>query len=178
MCAVIDWAGVGDGGLCRGALLFSIFLTACSPVPDPSAGLTPEEAVKLIEQVAPSNLSSEIVAEAFALGSRATDVQREDLTQSLVGHRVEWSIPVFEVQYTEGRYTVTSQAIPIADPNAAALTRVMAIVIPRSEADEALLRAVKTEDLIRIRGIVQEIRLRTFVVVVPAVVVNAANDKL
>jgi hypothetical protein len=51
-------------------------------------------------------------------------------------------------------------------------------VIPRSEADEALLRAVKTEDLIRIRGIVQEIRLRTFVVVVPAVVVNAANDKL
>ena len=86
---------------------------------------------------------------------------------------------MFEVQYTEGRYTVTSLAIPISDPNAAALTRVMAIgVIPRSEADEALLRVVKTEDVIGIRGIVQEIRLRTFVVVVPAVVVNAANDKL
>jgi hypothetical protein len=79
---------------------------------------------------------------------------------------------VFEVRYAEGRYTVTSQAIPISDPNAAALTRVMAIVIPRSEADEALLRVVKTGDVIGIRGVVQEIRLRTFVVVVPAVVVG------
>ena len=82
----MDWAGVGDGGRCRGAWLLSIFLTACSPVPDPSAGLTPEEAVKLIEQVAPSNLSPDTVAEAFALGSRSTDVQRDDLTQALVGH--------------------------------------------------------------------------------------------
>jgi hypothetical protein len=119
-------------------------------------------------------LAPETVAEAFALGSRATDVQREDLTQSLMGHRVEWSFPVYEVEYAEGRYTVTSQPIPIQDPEAAALTRVMAFVIPRSEEDHALLRAVKTDDVIRIRGIVQEIRLRTFVVVVPAVVVIAS----
>jgi len=158
--------------VCRGVLLLSILLAACAPVPDPSSGLSIEETVKLIEQVAPSDLALEAVADAFALGSRATDVQREDITQALVGHSVEWSIPVFDVQYADGRYTVTSQAIPISDPNAAALTRVMAIVIPRSEADEALLRAVKTGDMIRIRGIVQEIRLRTFVVVVPAVVVE------
>lgn len=151
------------------AVAMSLVLAGCTPVPDPSAGLSVEESVQLIEQVAPSDLSLETVAEAFALGSRATDVQREDLTQSLEGHRVEWSIPVFEVQYADGRYTVTSQAMPISDPNAVALTRVMAIVIPRSEEDDALLRAVKTDDVIRIRGIVQEIRLRTFVVVVPAV---------
>ncbi|MCX7063064.1 MAG: hypothetical protein NT024_00510, partial [Proteobacteria bacterium] len=108
--------------------------------------------------------------EAFALNSRATDVQRDDLRQALVGHSVEWSFPVFEVQYADGRYTVTSQPLPIADPNATALTRVMAFVVPQSEADNALLRAVKTGEVIRVRGIVQEIRLRTFVVVVPGVV--------
>jgi hypothetical protein len=165
------WAGRGLGG--RALLLSVLLAVGCAPVPDPSAGLSAEEVVQLIEQVAPSGLAPETVAEAFALGSRATDVQRDDLTQGLVGHSVEWSIPVFEVQYAEGRYTVSSQAIPITDPNAAALTRVMAIVIPRSEADEALLRAVRTDDVIRVRGIVQEIRLRTFVVVVPAVVVKA-----
>ena len=158
-----------------GVVVLSLVLAAgCAPVPDPSAGLSVEESVQLIEQVAPSELSPETVAEAFALGSRATDVQRDDITQSLVGHRVEWSFPVYEVEYAEGRYTVTSQPIPIEDTEAAALTRVMAFVIPRSEADEKLLRAVKTDDVIRIRGIVQEIRLRTFVVVVPAVVVG--ND--
>ena len=155
-----------------GAVLVGLLLVGCAPVPDPSAGLSVEETVKLIEQVAPSGLAPETVAEAFALNSRATDVQRDDLTQALVGHSVEWSFPVFEVQYAEGRYTVTSQPIPIADPNATALTRVMAFVVPQSEADDALLRAVKTGDVIRIRGIVQEIRLRTFVVVVPGVVVR------
>lgn len=173
----VDGVGAGCVRVATGVAVVavSLLLEGCAPVPDPSAGLSVEESVQLIEQVAPSDLSPETVAEAFALGSRATDVQREDLTQSLVGHRVEWSIPVFEVQYADGRYTVTSQAIPISDSNAAALTRVMAFVIPRSEADEKLLRAVKTDDVIRIRGIVQEIRLRTFVVVVPAVVIGR-ND--
>ena len=146
-------------------------LAGCAPVPDPSAGLSVEESVQLIDQVAPSELSPDTVAEAFAINSRATDVQRDDLTQALVGHSVEWSLPVYEVAFQDGRYTVTSQPIPIQDTEAVALLRVMAIVIPQSEADEALLRAVKTDEVIRIRGIVQEIRLRTIVVVVPAVVV-------
>ena len=154
-------------------VLSLLLLPGCAPVSDPSAGLSVEESIQLIEQVAPSDLSPETVAEAFAINTRATDVQREDITQALVGHRVEWSFPVYEVEYAEGRYTVTSQPIPIQDLEAVALTRVMAFVIPQSEADEALLRAVKTNDVIRIRGIVQEIRLRTFVVVVPAVVVGS-----
>ena len=176
MTGVMDRAGVGCRGLGCGVLLLSVLMAGCAPVPDPSVGLSVEESVKLIEQVAPSDLSPETVAEAFALGSRATDVQRDDLTQALVGHRVEWSFPVYEVEYAEGRYTVTSQPIPIQDTEAVALTRVMAFVIPRSEADGALLRGVKTDDVIRIRGIVQEIRLRTFVVLVPAVVVGVADS--
>jgi hypothetical protein len=93
-----------------------------------------------------------------------------------VGHRVEWDIPVYEVSYSEGRYEVTSQPIPIQDPEAAALIRVMAFVIPTHKGDEELLQAVKTDDVIRVRGIVQEIRLRTIVAVVPAIVVAPKAD--
>ena len=167
------------GQLCRGtgsaALVLSVLLAACAPVPDPSAGLTPEESVALIDQVESSDIALETIAEAFALGSRSTDVQRENLTASLIGHRVEWDIPVYEVSYSEGRYEVTSQPIPIQDPEAAALIRVMAFVIPRDKADDELLQAVKTDDVIRVRGIVQEIRLRTIVAVVPAVVSQASQ---
>ena len=160
----------------RAALLLSVLLTACAPVPDPSAGLSVEESVALIERVEASDLALETIAEAFALGSRATDVQRENLTAGLVGHRVEWDIPVYEVSFSEGRYEVTSQPIPIQDAEAAALIRVVASVIPKSKADEELLQAVKTDDVIRVRGIVQEIRLRMIVAVVPAVVVHTASS--
>jgi hypothetical protein len=144
-------------------------------VSDPSVGLSVEESIALIEQVDASDLALETIAEAFALGTRATDVQRENLRAELVGRRVEWEIPVYEVSFSEGRYEVTSQSIPIQDPEAAPLIRVMAVVIPKDEADDALLQAVKTDEVIRVRGIVQEIRLRTVVAVVPAVVVPKAR---
>lgn len=155
--------------------MLSVLLTACAPVPDPSAGLTPEESVALIDQVEPSDIALETIAETFALGSRSTDVQRENLTAGLVGHRVEWDIPVYEVSLSGGRYEVTSQPIPIQDPEAAALIRVVAVAVPRNDADDALLQAVKTDDVIRVRGIVQEIRLRTIVAIVPAVLDTAVE---
>ena len=46
-------------------------------------------------------------------------------------------------------------------------------MIPQNDADDALLQAVKTDDVIRVRGIVQEIRLRTIVAIVPAIVVSS-----
>jgi len=154
------------------AALLSAILAGCAPVPDPSAGLSPEESVALIEQVEARDIALEAIAETFAIGSRSTDVQRGNLTAELVGRRVEWDIPVYEVSYSDGRYEVTSQPIPIQDPEATALIRVIAFVIPRSKADEELLQAVKTDDVLRVRGIVQEIRLRTIVAVVPAIVVT------
>lgn len=168
---VVSTCGVAG----RVALLLSVLLTACAPVPDPSAGLSVEESVALIDQVEASDLALGTIAEAFALNTRATDVQRENLTADLVGRRVEWDIPVYEVSFSEGRYEVTSQPIPIQDPEAAALIRVMAIVIPRNTEDDALLQVVKTDDVIRVRGIVQEIRLRTIVAVVPAVIAEGAG---
>ena len=63
-----------------------------------------DESLALIDQVEASETPLETVAEAFALGTRATDVQRENLQADLVGRRVEWDIPVYEVSFNEGRY--------------------------------------------------------------------------
>ena len=93
-------------------------ISGCAPVPDPSAGLSTEESIALIDQVEASDVTLETIAEAFALNTRATDVQRENLQAELVGRRVEWDIPVYEVSLSDGRYEVTSQPIPIQDAEA------------------------------------------------------------
>jgi hypothetical protein len=152
-----------------------VLLAGCAPIEDPSADLSVVETAALIERTPHSSLTPETVAEAFALGTRATDVQREIIKAELVGHVVEWALLVYDVEYTDGRYAVTSQPIPIADTDAVPLLRVKAFVVPQSEADRALLQAVKTDDVIRIRGMAQEIRLRTVVVLVPGVVVRPAE---
>ena len=170
-----DRAGLRCSPVAAWALGLSALLAGCAPAPDPSAALSVEESVALIDQVEASDLALETIAEAFALGTRATDVQREKLKAELIGRRVEWDIPVYEVSHSEGRYEVTSQPVPIKDSEAVALIRVMAVVIPQGDADHALLQAVKTDDVIRVRGIVQEIRLRTIVALVPAVVVHSTE---
>ena len=96
------------------------------------------------------------------------------LATDVVGRAVEWDLTVYEVEVSEGRFKITSQAIPITDADAVPLLRVVAILLPQNEADDALLRAVKTDDVIRIRGVVQEVRLRTIAVIMPAVVGHGA----
>ena len=160
----------------RAALLGSILLiAACTPVADPSAGLPPDESIALIDQVESTSIDLTTIAEAFALNTRATEVQRENLLSDLLGRRAEWQIPVYEISREGERYHVKSQPIPVTDANAVALIRVFAVVIPRGPADEALLESARTDDAIRVRGIVQEIRLRTIVAIVPAVVVGVTS---
>ena len=156
----------------------SLLSAGCTPIPDPSAGLSPDATVELIDRATPTVSSPTDIAEAFALGTRATDVQREMLLSALVGRAVRWTVPVYDVAYSNGRYQVTSQPIAIMDPEAVPLIRVMAIVIPQSDTDDARLRAVQTDDVVRLHGIVQEIRLRTVIVITPAVLIPTEEPNL
>jgi hypothetical protein len=117
--------------------MLSAFQSGCAPVSDPSAGMSVAEAVKLIDHAPLSGLKPEAVAEAFALNSRFTDVQRDMLQSQLVGHSIEWELQVYEVESDDGRYKVTSQAIPVKDPDAVPLLRVVAFVLPQNKAHDS-----------------------------------------
>lgn len=146
-----------------------VALAGCAPLADPSTGLTAVEITEMIEGTQRSLLTPLEVAEALALGGRATNVQRELLASRLVRHVVDWDLPIYDVTYSSGRYQVTTQPIPSADPDAIPLLRVVAVVVPQDPTDESFLRTIKTDDPIRVRGIAQEIRLRTVIVIAPAV---------
>ena len=154
-------------------VLFMVGLVAgcggSAPAADPQSIAA---AIERIEATPPSAITPEQVAEAFALGSRATDLQRDLLERDLIDSVVEWDLKVYEVAFADGFYKVTSQAIPIEAGDALQLLRVAAFVQAQDAADEGLLRSVRTDDVIRIRGIVREIQLRTVLVVWPGVVVG------
>jgi len=154
------------------AALLAVLAGCGSGSDEPAPVQSTAELIATIMQATPGPMTPEQVAEAFALGSSSTDLQRELIEKDLVGSVVEWDIRVYEVSYAGGRYKITSQPISIASVDAIQLTRVVALIQAQSNEDDDLLRAVRTDDVLRIRGVVQDIVLRTVVTIGPAVVVN------
>lgn len=137
------------------------------------AGVTPQEAeVAALREAEVNPITPEAVAETFAFGTKSTDLQRDVLEQTLVGSVVEWELVVYDIAYADGMYELTSKRIPIQSQEALPLVHVFARIQAQGAEDEALLRSVKTDDQIRIRGVVQDVLFRTRVVIEPAVVVG------
>ena len=163
-----------------GALFFSPLLGGCDesapPAGDPtdstSAQPSIDEVIAAIKAATPNPITPEVVAETFVLGGTATDLQREVMKKSLVGSVVEGDLVVYEVAYSEGRYQITSEPIQISSPAPVQLVAVVAWIQSQGPEDEAFLRSVKTGDPIRIRGLVQDVFLRTMVKIGPGIVVR------
>lgn len=150
--------------------LLSVLLGCGSSSNEPAARSLQTHSIASILKATPNPLMPEQVAEAFALGSDFTDLQRDLIKKDLVGNVVEWDIQVYEVSYADGLYKVTSQELPITSTDAIPLIRVVAIVQAQDERDNQLLRSIKTNDALRIRGVAQDIVLRTIVTIAPAVI--------
>lgn len=130
------------------------------------------EQIAEIASASTNPITPEQVSEVFALGSEFTDLQRDILHKELLGSVVEWDIQVYEIKYADGVYKVTSQPIPIKSRQAVNMLRASFAVYPQDERDHELLQKAKTNDRIKIRGKVQDIVLRTVVLIEPAVLVS------
>lgn len=155
------------------ALILTIFLTGCGEdKTDGAVKQNIETELAEVMRAAPSPIQPEQVAEAFALGSNFTDLQRDILRKELIGNVVEWTIPIYEVEMDEGSYKISSQPIPIKSREAYELLRVVCFVYPKNDAEIERLQLVKTNDKIKIRGKVRDIVVRTAVVVEPALLAD------
>lgn len=149
------------------ALLGTLF--GCGDRPDDSqVRQSPKEQLAEIASAQVNPVTPEQVSEVFALGSDSTDLQRDLLSKELVGSVVEWNIQVYEIDYADGVYKVTSQPIPIKSKQAVNMLRASVSIYPMSGGHHDLLRKAKTNDTIKVRGKVQDIVLRTVVLIEPA----------
>ncbi len=151
-------------------ILIALFLSACH-------NQTPVEAKPVVDQLAElvdakiSSVTPEQVSEVFSLGSDSTDLQRDILIKELVGSVVEWDVKVYEVDYVDDVYKISSQPFPVKSKEAISMMRASIALSPSSDKDNEFLRKVKTNGSIRIRGKVQDVVLRTVVVIEPAILV-------
>ena len=160
------------------ALTAAVLLTGCGGGEEPSESAAAQEpafTLADLEAGKPVAVTPEQLAEAFALGSTSTDLQRELLEKEVAGQVVEWDLQLYEVSLEGDLYTVSTQPVPVEDTDTVNLIRIIAMVRARNGEEEAYLRAVKTGDPIRVRGRVTGIALRTAVVLEPAVVVKATE---
>ena len=149
----------------------ALMLGGCGSAPE-AVGNPMEQVEQILASAPRSEVPLSEVAETFAWGSTATDLQRERLKQVLIGHVVEWEIAVYEVSLEDGRYTITSKTDPGANAGSFSLISVRAQVVPRDDADRQLIEALKTGDRLQLRGVVQDVVIRVVVTVGPAVVVG------
>lgn len=148
-------------------LVLTLSLLGCGPNQHSDA-MNLKQVIDAIVLAKPTAVTPEQAAEAFALGSDATDLQRDILKKELIGKVVDWEISIYEIEQEEGGYKMISQPIQIKSKRATGLLRVVAHVHPRGDVDLEVLRKSKTNDVIRIRGRVQEVVMRTAVFVGPA----------
>jgi len=158
-------------------VLITVVLLACDG-PTSVGQSRPPTATELDElrRSPTTHLSPEEVAETFALGGDFTDVQRDVLTKELVGSVVEWNIHVYNVEHSGGAYDVLSQPFPVRSPDAINVLRASLRVYPQSARDREVLLAAKTNDAIRVRGLVQAVSFRAIVFVAPAVLVPETGE--
>jgi hypothetical protein len=151
-----------------------VALGGCSPAASPeSLDSSVREAIAQLATLQPVGTDLGTVAETFALNTRSTNVQREALERQLLGNAVQWPIKVYEVTQDGEAYKILSQPIPITDPSATPLLRVLAVVFPQSERDRNAIEALRTGDTVAVKGYVRSISLRTVLTVHPAVLAGA-----
>ena len=155
-------------------VLLGLALSACENSERAPADTRAVPTIADIVQTQPIALTLEQVSDAFALGSNATDLQREMMQNELVGAVVRWRITVYEIESAEGgKFKVISEPSLTGGSQGLSLLHVQAIVTPLSDADRKMITALRTGDNLVIKGRVQEIVLRSAVVIPLAVLETA-----
>ncbi|MBK9325783.1 MAG: hypothetical protein IPN00_05405 [Hydrogenophilales bacterium] len=137
------------------AIVLSLF--GCGKAGQAPPQKSTADEIHSVIQAQPVSVTPEQAAEVFALGSEATDLQRDLLKKELIGNVIVWNIQVYEIELKGESYKVTSQPIPIQPAQAVGVLRVVAFVYPRNGADLNALRQAKTNDIFKLRGKVQDI---------------------
>ena len=123
----------------------------------------------------PSGLRAEVeLSEMFALGSKHTDLQRENKLNEIKGQIVEWTLPVYEVRRAGDGYKIQTQTKVRLGAFGSELVGAFVSVTPRSDQDRQVIEALKTDDLVTFKGRIAGVSLRHFEIRPAVLVVRGA----
>ena len=116
------------------------------------------------EATDPLQIQGEL-SDTFLPYSDYTDLQRDKMTERVIGRIVQWTFPVYEISLSDGIYTIRAQSTQ-------RLLTIHAYVKASGPEDDALLESLKTNDFITLKGRISGISLRTVIVLNPAIVIH------
>jgi len=146
----------------------AIVCSACDEAPTSKPHSFSAVEVNQILASSPVSVSWEDVAATFALGGLNTDLQRQMMTDKLIGHVVEWRIRVYDISLEGNRYRLISEPAEIPATDAFNIIRVVAFIPATDTQSVDALQAAQTGTMLTVRGLVREITLRSAVVLAPA----------
>lgn len=103
------------------------------------------------------------LAEVFGFGTDFTDIQRENKLKEIKGSVVAWQLPVYEVKRDGEHYRVQTQNPKTFGQNEAIVPTIISIT-PLSAEDKSLIEAMKTGDIISIKGRIADVKLRHIII--------------
>jgi len=126
-----------------------------------------QETMSSLEQAEVSDLkASGKLGEMFNLGSKHTDIQREESEAYIKGKVVEWSLRVYEVSKHEDYYRVQTQTEMMSTPK---VVSAFVNIYPRNESELAKVKTLKTDDIVTFKGIITGVSMRS-INVSPAII--------
>lgn len=161
------WAGAGAGVLVIGLVLIG-GQTTSKPKEDLLAELANAQ---------PSALRAEgELSELFALGSKNTNLQRENKLKEIKGQIVQWQLPVYEVSRSGDIYKVQTQTSIRVGSYGQDLVGTFIYITPRDDAERQTIEALKTDDLILFKGRIFDSSLRSLEIKPAILVVQRTTD--
>lgn len=128
-----------------------------------------DDPIVTLKKATPSDiLPNGKLAELFNLGSKNTDLQREDAFNAIKGKVVEWTLPVYEVERDgdKGYKIQTGQGDYVGT---------FIYITPQNANDDIMIKNLKTDDMVKIKGIISDESIRNLVIK-PAIIVSDASN--
>lgn len=150
----------------------SVCCGGCGEQNSVASAYSAEADVALLRQSIPAEISLKDVVDTYVVGSRNTDLQRERITEMLIGSTVVWTFTIFDVSREGERYRVSSELMSSSSPGGIGKFAVVAYVFSRGKSDQHAIEKLMTGDVVKVKGLVQSVNLRTALVLSPAVLAD------
>lgn len=115
-----------------------------------------------LERAPSANISPKgELAEIFSYGSNFTDLQRQLKFKEIQGKVIEWRLPVYEVKQSGDGYTIQTARHAKGDLFGPKLIGTFLRISPRSEEDRRFVERLKTGDIVKVKGVIEDVTMRS-----------------
>jgi uncharacterized protein YecT (DUF1311 family) len=124
----------------------------------------------------PGNLQPEgELSELFTLGSKYTDLQRENKSKEVIGQVVQWRLPVYEVSKSKEGYKIQTRGSVSIGGYGKNLIGTFIHITPRDSEDRKIIENMKTDDVIAFKGRIAGTTMR-MLTIKPAILIRQTQQ--